>query len=81
MTGFNKLMRYCDTLAEYEQAKADDIVTDDVFVIVLKEKVAKFKGETFDWNGGGTTIDPELLEAYMPMSRDFSDDFNNDFAR
>lgn len=31
--------------------------------------------------GGGGSIDPELLEGYMPMSRDFSDDFNNDFAR
>ena len=26
-------------------------------------------------------VDPELLEGLMPMSRDFSDDFNNDFAR
>lgn len=32
-------------------------------------------------SSGGTSIDTELLEAYMPMSRDFSDDFNNDFAR
>lgn len=31
--------------------------------------------------GGGGSIDPELLEGYMPMSRDFSDDFNNDFSR
>lgn len=31
--------------------------------------------------GGGGSIDPEVLEAYMPMSRDFSDDFNNSFAR
>lgn len=31
--------------------------------------------------GGGGSINPELLEACMPMSRDFSDDFNNDFAR
>lgn len=40
--------------------------------------------EAFDYNlegGGGGSIDPELLEGYMPMSRDFSDDFNNDFAR
>lgn len=29
----------------------------------------------------GGSIDPELLEGYMPLSRDFSDDFNNDFAR
>ena len=26
-------------------------------------------------------IDPELLEGFIPLSRDFSDDFNNDFAR
>lgn len=31
--------------------------------------------------GGGGTIDPELLEDYIPMMREFSDDFNNDFAR
>lgn len=29
--------------------------------------------------GGG--VDPGLLEGYMPLSRDFSDDFNNDFTR
>ena len=26
-------------------------------------------------------IDPELLEVNIPLSRDFSDDFNNSFAR
>lgn len=31
--------------------------------------------------GGGGSIDPELLEGFIPMTRDFSDDFNNDFAR
>lgn len=31
--------------------------------------------------GGGGSVDPELLEAYMPMAREFSDDFNNDFSR
>lgn len=30
---------------------------------------------------GGGSIDPELLEGFIPLSRDFSDDFNNDFAR
>lgn len=30
---------------------------------------------------GGGNIDPELLEGFIPLSRDFSDDFNNDFAR
>ena len=32
-------------------------------------------------SGGGGSIDPELLEGYMPIMRDFSDDFNNDVAR
>ena len=30
---------------------------------------------------GGGSIDTEALEAYMPLAREFSDDFNNDFAR
>lgn len=32
-------------------------------------------------SGGGGSIDPALLEGYMPMMREFSDDFNDDFAR
>jgi hypothetical protein len=39
------------------------------------------KGEDGKDGEGGGSIDPELLEAYMPLSRDFSDDFNNDFTR
>lgn len=31
--------------------------------------------------GGGGNIDPSLLEGYMPMMREFSDDFNDDFTR
>lgn len=30
---------------------------------------------------GGGSIDPEILEGYIPLSRDFSDDFNNDYSR
>ena len=30
---------------------------------------------------GNVDIDPELLECYMLITRDFSDDFNDDFAR
>lgn len=29
---------------------------------------------------GGGSIDPEMIEGFVPLSRDFSDDFNNDFA-
>lgn len=37
--------------------------------------------EIIPLGGGGGSVDPELLEAYMPLAREFSDDFNNDFAR
>lgn len=36
---------------------------------------------TIGSGGGGGSIDPELLEGFIPLSRDFSDDFNNDFTR
>lgn len=70
-------MRYANNLSEYERAIQEGTIDENVFVIVLEEKVAKFKGKTFDWSGGDT----DSLEAYMPISRDFSDDFNNDYAR
>lgn len=44
-------MRYCDTLAEYEAAKANGTVTDDTLVIVLEDKQLRFKGHTFDCSG------------------------------
>lgn len=50
IAGFKKLMRYAQNLAEYEQGIAEGIIDENVFVIVLDEKVAKFKGQTFDWN-------------------------------
>ena len=48
-------MRYAQNLAEYEQGIADGIIDENVFVIVLEEKVAKFKGQTFDWSSGFDT--------------------------
>lgn len=45
-------MRYSRNLAEYNKAIEDGIIDENVFVIVLEEKVAKFKGQTFDWSGG-----------------------------
>ena len=52
IAGFKKLMRYAQNLAEYEQGIAEGIIDENVFVIVLDEKVAKFRGQTFDWSGG-----------------------------
>ena len=54
-------MRYAENLAEYEKGKSEGIIDENVFVIVLKEKVAKFKGQTFDWSGGGADIDLSTL--------------------
>lgn len=51
-------MRYAQNLAEYEQGIAEGIIDENVFVIVLEEKVAKFRGQTFDWSGG---VDLSLL--------------------
>lgn len=31
--------------------------------------------------GGGGYVDPELFEGFMPINREFSDEFNDDFAR
>ena len=53
-------MRYAQNLAEYEQGIADGIIDENVFVIVLEEKVAKFKGQTFDWSGG-CGVDTSML--------------------
>ena len=54
-------MRYAENLAEYEKGKSEGIIDENVFVIVLEEKVAKFKGQTFDWSGGGADIDLSTL--------------------
>lgn len=43
-------MRFCNTLQDYESAKNKGTITDDLFVVILQEKVAKFKGQTFDWS-------------------------------
>lgn len=47
--GLPSVMRYCDTLADYEQNKADGKVTDDVLVIVLEEQLIIFKGKIGHW--------------------------------
>lgn len=47
-------------------------------MIVYANGDVNFEVEKIQTGGG---VDPELLEGYMPMMRDFSDDFNNDFAR
>ena len=43
-------MRFCNTLQEYQSAKNQGTITDDLFVVILQDKLAKFKGQTFDWS-------------------------------
>jgi hypothetical protein len=62
----------------------DEIVTLEGYaeeVANAAEESAKRYTDEKISQGGGGSIDPELLEGYMPLSRDFSDDFNNDFTR
>ena len=45
--------------------------------------IKRFKDGKWQPIGGGEggSIDPETIEGFIPLSRDFSDDFNNDFTR
>lgn len=50
------------------------------------QSVKTINGQSIEGEGnitieGGGSIDPEILEGYMPLMREFSDDFNNDFTR
>ena len=67
-----------------------DTSTNAVQNKVIKKYVDDAEAEAKDYTdkkiaqiggGGGGSIDPALLEGYMPMMREFSDDFNDDFAR
>lgn len=50
------------------------------------QKVKTINGQSIEGEGdlvieAGGSIDPETIEGFIPMAREFSDDFNNDFAR
>lgn len=68
-------------------AIADGIVgTDDEYYFIPAKAPSTARDSQIlatkaDVNQGGGSIDPALLEGYMPLMREFSDDFNNDFAR
>jgi hypothetical protein len=51
-------------------------------VDALKTRVGKTKTRTMTKaRNSSENIDMEVLEGFMPITRDFSDDFNNDFER
>lgn len=49
-------------------------------VDALKTRVGKTRTMT-KARSSSENIDMEILEGFMPITRDFSDDFNNDFER
>lgn len=77
-----------DTLYLYETMIVGVIEEHAAYMLIDIDKAlaTDYSGWLKLCGGSGTgegvgNIDPELLEAYMPLSRDFSDDFNNDFTR
>ena len=74
----NKVVKkYIDDYDVYLEGYAEGVANDAEAAAkkYTDEKIAQIGG------GGGGSIDPALLEGYMPMMREFSDDFNDDFAR
>lgn len=74
----NKVVKkYIDDRDVYLEGYAEGVANDAEAAAkqYTDEKIAQIGG------GGGGSIDPALLEGYMPMMREFSDDFNDDFAR
>ena len=74
----NKVVKkYIDDRDVYLEGYAEGVANDAEAAAkqYTDAKIAQIGG------GGGGSIDPALLEGYMPMMREFSDDFNDDFAR
>lgn len=74
MRSFNKIID-----SNKEPINHNDIWFDGTSFRVYQN--GEWKAVITSKGGGGGSIDPELLEGFIPLSRDFSDDFNNDFAR
>lgn len=73
--------------SRYTGAEVEDALGLAKSALQEHQKLKTINGESIvgegniDIEGGGGGFDMEVLEAYMPMSRDFNDDFNDDFAR
>lgn len=61
-------------------SKKQDVLIDGENIKTINGESILGKGN-IKIQGGGGNIDEELLEGFIPLSREFSDDFNNDFAR
>lgn len=74
----NKVIKaYVDDEAERVVAYAEGVAND---AEAAAKKYTDEKIQNSGGGGGGGSIDPQILEAYTPLVRDFSNDFNNDFT-
>ena len=62
-------------------AKQDTLISGDNIKTINGQSLLGNGNIEIQGGSGGGSTDPELLEAYIPIQRQFSDDFNNDFAR
>ena len=69
-----------DRLPEMIDQKQDRLV-DGQNIKTINGQSILGEGNIVIQGGQGSGVDPELLEGYTPLMREFSDDFNNDFAR
>lgn len=72
-----------EDIADIEQqvaTKQDELVSGKNIKTINGQSILGEGNIIIEGEGGGS-IDMKVLDAYMPMSRDFSDDFNDSFAR
>lgn len=75
-TNMKPINYYIKERATYDaMLAAGEIVSGNIYYIEDTGEILVFDGVF----GGGASS--EELEAFVPLSRDFSDDFNNDYAR
>lgn len=80
-------MEFAPTVIPYDDTELKILISQKQDELVSGENIKTINGQSIlgkgniNIQGGGGSIDPETIEGFIPLSRDFSDDFNNDFAR
>lgn len=69
-----------DQLPKMIDQKQDRLVDGENIKTVNGQSILG-KGNIVIQGSQGGSVDPELLEGFIPLMREFSDDFNNDFSR
>lgn len=61
--------------------KQDTLVSGSNIKTINGQSVLGMGNINIEGGSGGGAINPEILENYTPLIRDFNDDFNDDFTR